>query len=153
MGPGSSGETPIPTHALLGVGVLAEGHRFFDASDLDKHFAELKTHCRRVEAATPGYHPVADIGNRFYAIPHTAELRLSQDTRAHFVEIQRLVDSVNKLCLTITPDQLRQINSIAIVAGTVAKARALCHFMSVEQFRIEYLCIDAAAAEEILRLP
>lgn len=158
-----------PSHAVVGIGVLAEGHRFWEqaqqwekaqkeeqsgrASPLlnpifDKIIVklnELVKLCKRVYEDY-GHHSVADICNHLFVVNHPSVPLALED------QIAALKDQVNGLLLNVNLDQLRDIPHLMIVAAGARKARALCKVLRSPNFHVDHICIDQTLAEELLRV-
>jgi DNA-binding transcriptional regulator LsrR (DeoR family) len=145
-----------PTHALAGIGVLAEGHRFFDEfsgeadpdpilDNVRDPLSELVDLCSNI-ASQRGIYPVADLGNCLFLVDH------SDIVEAERKRLDELIRSVNERLLNVTGDQLRDIQALLIVAGGKRKADALRYILDSQRaFKTRIICIDQTLAEELLR--
>lgn len=170
----------LPTHALVGMGVLAAGHRFFEEikqtregvspptlrnlKAVDSPLPRLVEYASKIRELEPRYCPVGDVANRLFFVPPPPELRgrLPKDLED---KITPLIDKVNRLLLTISDAQLGRIRNVMLVAGTRTKALAIRKKLRDSRDKrspggdpeelarkpnVGFLCTDAGAAEMIL---
>jgi DNA-binding transcriptional regulator LsrR (DeoR family) len=143
----------IPTHALIGVGVLAPGHRLYD--EVKKQGGEKETRLEPIEKDLSklipicddihkryGYWPVGDVCN-FLLYVESPEKPQREN------EIRGLIQSLNGRMLTIA-GELKQVDSILLVAGTKPKMRIIKQLLDDPEYRIRYLCTDSGVAKYIL---
>lgn len=155
-------EKHIPDIGIVGVGVLSEGHRFYEEvksppneqqQRLTPIIGDLRTLTHRIEELSrncpvPNYVPVADICNRLFYVKPPAGVRI---TREQETQIVSLIASINDKLLTATEKQLSQIRRLILVAGTEKKALAINQLLEEDKFNIRIVCIDQSAAVEILK--
>lgn len=150
----------IPNRALIGVGVLDEGHRFYElvrrhrANEpeiLQPIYDDLKKLVDLAEEvkARNGYCPVADICNRLFFVEPPYGEKVEPPKRQR---IENVIGTLNERLLTIREDQLASIKQILLVAGTKRKALAISRLLDRDALKIEMLCTDSEAATEMLRL-
>lgn len=148
------------THALVGVGVLSEGHRFYQEvktplaerepslKPIFKFLEPLVKLSEEIEFKSAGtYCPVGDICNRLFYVSPPKGINIPDKDQA---SIKQLVESINEVLLTITEDQLRQIKTIMLVAGGIIKAPAIRQLLD-NKYKIGILCTDKRTAEEIIK--
>jgi DNA-binding transcriptional regulator LsrR (DeoR family) len=151
-----------PAHALVGVGVLSSGHRFYDActdpvdntegmlAPIHAALTELIHLLERDKEILRDFCPVADIAHHLFYVPLPKEVdaKIPMETKE---AIQRLIAKINDQLFTVTEEQLKTIKTIMLVAGTKRKALAIKELLLNESYNIRFLCTDRAAADEILR--
>lgn len=166
-------ENNTPTHAIVGVGVLALGHRFFEEvkrrdkerksevphsgaaptrpSTLpDAVLADLRwliSQSETINARCQTYWPIADVCNRLFFVLPPKSLHVPNEK-----EIRDCIDRVNSCLLTITKTQLDKVATVMLVAGTLPKARAIFDLLVRPIPKIDTLCVDSQTADEILRM-
>ncbi|MCL5745173.1 MAG: hypothetical protein M1541_14820, partial [Acidobacteria bacterium] len=153
------------THALVGIGVLARGHRFFEevqplalagtttagavqggdgGSVLDPIWKDLK---RLVDLSrqvgTCDWNPIGDICHHLFYIDPPPSVRVSPQ---HEASLKQLIEEINGKLLNISKRQLQSIESITIVAGTKRKALAIRKLLRDDSYPISILCTDNTAA-------
>ncbi|MEK7996461.1 MAG: hypothetical protein AAB403_21885 [Planctomycetota bacterium] len=145
-----------PTHALVGVGVLADGHRFYEEAKSEKPdpilekiiqpLRRLVTLCDSVRGMdpSPGYYPVADICNHLFFVDRGD---LSDTIRK---EILANIEEVNKRLLNVSEEQLNDVGAILLVAGSRKKAAAIHQLLDSPAFKIRMICTDSRTAEDLL---
>ena len=154
-----------PTHALIGVGVLAPGHRFFEDAGINTQHREpilapiqsdlesLVKLCGDVERSkgvdSRIYCPVADIANCLFYVQPPPGANIKNDTQR---EIERLVGKINDQLLNVNRQQLQQVGQIMLVAGTPKKAVAIRRLLDDDRYNIRFLCTDRDTAEQILNV-
>jgi DNA-binding transcriptional regulator LsrR (DeoR family) len=154
----------VPTHAIVGVGVLAEQHRFFQevmtgqkAPVLRFISDDLRKLVRIVDEITQTYRgkipycPVADICNRLLVVPPPKDLTLAL-RRQVSGEVERLVGKINAHLITATKTQLSRVGNVILVAGTAIKARAILSLLQHDVAKVHTLCTDSEVAEALLEL-
>ena len=153
-------ERSRPTHALMGVGALIPGHRLHEeARSSDKNewlspiaeFVEpLVDICDSIRSRFPRYCPVMDLCNRFFFVEPPPDVQIDGGTRD---DIGRLLAGLNERLLTVTPEQLAEIESIILVAGGENKdliVKNLLRNRSRYHYRVRYLCTDSLTASALL---
>jgi DNA-binding transcriptional regulator LsrR (DeoR family) len=152
-----------PTHALVGVGVLARGHRFYEEiknprrnsvlAPIQGHLRTLIECCEEIHQMVRGrsdvrnYYPVADICHRLFFVPPPSAAALDKTLHSR---VDALIGEVNSRMLTVSHEQLQSIGKIIVVAGTDRKARAIQELLDGEKYNIHLLCTDKRAALKIL---
>jgi DNA-binding transcriptional regulator LsrR (DeoR family) len=145
------------THALVGVGVLARGHKLYDEvkanpgsrellrEPIYSHLEELVAFCEKLGTET--YCPVGDISNNLFFVqpPRKSEVNDSEKKR-----ILSLIEAVNSKLFNISKDQLQSIPTLMLVAGTKKKAAAIRELLRDQNYHIKFLCTDKDAAHEVL---
>jgi hypothetical protein len=145
-----------PTHAIVGIGVLAAGHRFVElARQRDSQvnpvyrtlLGPLRTLVDLCEQVSRKYHycPVADICNQLILIENP-ELPAGLRDR-----IREGMDGVNRLLLNVAVEQLGEIPNLLIVAGGKRKSGALRQILSSPGLNVRIVCIDQALASELVQ--
>lgn len=151
----------VPTLGIVGVGVLSEGHRFYqevmrpesqrehllrpileDLHLLIKLFSRLG-----YPPEGHWYVPVGDVCNRLFYVRPPAEVKISSEQER---QILSHIKNINDKLLTATEEQLSQITQLILIAGTLRKALAVKQLLEEDTYRIRILCVDKEAAEEIL---
>jgi DNA-binding transcriptional regulator LsrR (DeoR family) len=146
------------TYALTGVGVLSQGHRFYQEvkspqkkqpmlEPIHDRLVKLVSLSEEVERLAKDYHPVSDICNRLFYTPPPANVRIPPDKEN---AIKDLISSINERLVTVSLKQLKKIQSIILVAGTRAKANAIRGLLENPEYKIRTLCTDRDTAEKIL---
>lgn len=154
---------PLPlTHAVIGVGVLGPGHRFYQdvkgPSDGDDFEGELPESLRRelkklvdrsdaVRRRYPNYYPVADVCNSLFAVERTGQSGRPDDAMTH---LEEQIAVVNGKLLNIKPDALKKVPFLILVAGTPSKASAIGQLLRDDAYSIKILCTDKVTARTIL---
>lgn len=168
---GSQFQEEKPNLAIVGVGVLGKGHRFYEAviehrqrkkpankkhiariSGLEPILGELDAlvaATEKVNQNSPHLHLVADVCNRLFYLPPPREDMLTATVRR---EVEKRIDEVNGKLLNITDDQLAAIEDLVLIAGSLDKAPALKHMLSggTKLKNIQLICIDAATVRRTL---
>ncbi|MEQ9498777.1 MAG: hypothetical protein RIT81_18005 [Deltaproteobacteria bacterium] len=139
----------IPTVAIVGMGVLREGHQLFAdleasgrAKDTRSKLRTLTELCARI-----GGEPVGDICNRLLVVPDPARDKRTQRS------LETLVDTINGGLFNVSHEQLALIPNLALVAGDVSKVRpiqALLEDRFAHRYNVFLLCTDRATATAIL---
>jgi DNA-binding transcriptional regulator LsrR (DeoR family) len=148
------------THALVGVGVLSEGHRFYkevkrppaerepSLEPIIKFLEPLVNLSEEIEHKYQNmYCPVGDICNRLFYVSPPKRVKIPDQDE---IKIKELIGKINEVLLTISEDQLHQIGTIMLVAGGIIKAPAIRQLLD-SQYKIRILCTDKRTAEEIIR--
>ncbi len=159
---------PVPDIALVGVGALVEGHRLFDFEPTDRDdplFDErrdiqelVRLSSRLTELYGGEYCPVGDISNYlFYVPPPRGRNDVDEGIRDQLVsELKKYIKRLNKKLVTIQEDQLADVNTIILVAGTAWKRQAIHSLLTggadgeMIRTRIRHLCTDRTTAEELI---
>jgi hypothetical protein len=155
-------EKHVPTLGIVGVGVLSEGHRFYQEVTsppneqehrLSAIIGDLRSLTHRIEelsrhSPVPHYVPVADICNRLFYVKPPAGVRIIKEQETQIV---KLIESINDKLLTASEKQLSQIKKLILVAGTEKKALAINQLLEEDKFNIRIVCLDQSAATEILK--
>jgi DNA-binding transcriptional regulator LsrR (DeoR family) len=147
-----------PDHALLGVGSMVPGHRLYDEAKGDRHeptlqpiVAELRELIKISDSIEfpecPFYRAVADIANHLFCVRGHLWDQIDEAKRA---SLEAVVAQINSKLLTITPEQLRDIENVIVVAGTENKSIALRHLLYTEECNIRFLVTDSKCARKIL---
>jgi DNA-binding transcriptional regulator LsrR (DeoR family) len=143
------------SHAVIGVGVLAEGHRFYEEAKaktpdpiLEPILPALRTLvdlCDTVTQSDPSHYPVADICNHLFLVDKEG---LPAGVR------QKLSDNitiVNNCLLNVSETQLQEVGAILLVAGTRKKAAPMRQLLNSPSFKIRIISVDSTLAEELAR--
>jgi DNA-binding transcriptional regulator LsrR (DeoR family) len=156
-----------PSHAILGVGVLSDGHRFVAEAHgqgpnqpvrpslhpIAEQLRELVGMCVEVERRWKGYCPVGDICNRLFWIPPPPDCTVDDADRS---SIQQLVESINDRLVTISRDQLKTIRNIVLVAASLKKARAVLQLLKDLNVNddplVRVIATDRLTAVELLEM-
>ena len=148
-----------PTIAIVGVGVLQPGHRFFDAvvrgvqgDVLDPILAQLKKLVAlssdvRKQDGLAEYCPVADICNRLFFLPPPAPHQLAKGVQQ---KIEALITAVNARLLTASEEQMSSVERLVLVAGGTSKAQAIATLLDNAQLHVRIVCTDAVTARAML---
>ena len=145
---------------LVGVGVLAPGHRFYDychqrgtQSPADANLApiqvplgKLVSICDEIQKTFPFYFPVGDICNALFCVKAPGGVNIPPLLMKKLLEA---IAEVNRHLRNVRTAELRNVSEIVLVAGTTKKAAAIRQLLD-EGYPIRQLCTDSAAAEEIL---
>lgn len=144
-----------PSHALIGVGVLAEGHRFYEEAKakkpdpilepIIKPLEALVDACDKIRQAEPSYYAVADICNHLFLVEKEG---LSDTLRQ---ELSSNIEAVNSCLLNVSETQLHDVGAILLVAGGRKKARPTRQLLSSPLFKIRIICTDSGMADEMMR--
>jgi DNA-binding transcriptional regulator LsrR (DeoR family) len=143
------------THAILGVGVYAPGHRLWKAGqgvDCPATLKSLKSALSKLIDLSTKYHkahgryPVADLSNRLRLLD-SVKKKAPKDHD----QLAKLVSEVNSRLMTVDEEQLRSIHSIMLVAGTRRKTEAIRSVLTDPHVNIRRLCTDETVANELLR--
>jgi DNA-binding transcriptional regulator LsrR (DeoR family) len=155
-----------PTHALVGVGLLAPNHRFYEEAmakpeeqepllaSIHVRLVELVKLCEKQASAWENAAQVADMSNHLIYIPAgqktESDRRKQKESDKAQREIIRLIQEINEAMITIQSEQLSQIKNLILVAGTEKKFRAIKELLTNPKYHVRYLCTDEAAAVRIL---
>ena len=152
-------EASCPTHALIGVGILARDHRFFEEAKakpenrepilkpIHDYLESLVGLCENV--STDGYTPVADTSNYLFYVPPSVGSGISNGIEK---QIQDLIRKINDQMLTVNEDQISQIKQLLLVAaGPEEKAPAILELLTNKQYNVRALCTDKATAKWLVR--
>jgi DNA-binding transcriptional regulator LsrR (DeoR family) len=152
----------LPTHAIVGVGVLSKQHRLYEEIKTSQNAAVLApivTPLRKLvdlvdriiaeDRHDVPYLPVADLCTRLFVVPPPLDMdpklkRLVED------DIFGLVNVINTHLLTATKTQLQKVKNVILVAGTLNKARAILSLLQHPVARIDTLCTDSDVAHALI---
>lgn len=149
-----------PDYALIGVGVLHTGHRFWDYALTPPH--EIKSRldpiadtlrmlvasCNTIIKGTSNYYPVADIANHFFLVDPPKGISITKSQRTM---IQKHISVINQHLINIQAAQLHDIPNLMLVAGTKKKVLAT-HQLLNNYNNLTCLTIDSEAAASLLEL-
>jgi DNA-binding transcriptional regulator LsrR (DeoR family) len=147
-----------PTIALIGVGTMGPGHRFYELANsndtpqpmflaLKEDLQNLIKLCKKIQSVYGDYCPVGDICNNLFFVTPPSHVRVSSHDEN---EIRSTIKGINSKLLNIDDDQLQQIDNLMMVAGTAQKALAIRELLVHRGYKIRILCTDVAAAKSIL---
>lgn len=150
-----------PNQALVGVGVLAPGHRFFEEvasqhpnpnsvlAPLRDDLGTLVECCKNIEkhVEVENYCACGDFCHQLFFINPPNNKAVAKGLRDN---IDRLISQINSMTLTAGAAQLQSIDNIIVVAGTARKAFALMELLDSGKYGIHYLCTDSSAARAML---
>lgn len=148
-----------PTHALVGVGILVEGTRFFEEATAQVEDREpilepihdslefLVRLCRRF--SSENFTPVAEISNHLLYI-HSSDRQIPESVQK---EIKTLIMTINQQMLSMSEDQVSAIDQILLVAGTAKKALAVRELLVNPRYHVRALCTDEKTAIWLLTNP
>jgi DNA-binding transcriptional regulator LsrR (DeoR family) len=149
---------PIDT-AILGVGALIPGNRFYEEAlqsgpNQEPVYAPIRESLRSLLRSadplrTSDYIPVGDIGYHLFFVSPPAGMSLSAEARAL---IARQIDSINNRLLSAHAPDFRQMRSAILVAGTPVKARAIHHLLTGNLAPVSHLCTDLFTAHLLISL-
>jgi DNA-binding transcriptional regulator LsrR (DeoR family) len=159
----NQGTRPGITHALLGVGVLTRGHRFYkevkmgankrtpSLRPIEHALERLVRVCDEESERSKGtYCPAADIVNRLFFVPPSPSFPMrEEDVRALENRVSGPIREINERVVAVTDAQLRKISNITLVAGSRMKGAAVRKLLK-ERYPIKFLCICQQIAEELL---
>lgn len=157
-------QTHRPKFAIVGVGTLVRGHRFFNAIDekpkpvairseiLDK-LADLIKICKSKTFTEIGFCPVGDICNYLFYVPAPPGVI----STAAETSIRTKINGINERLLTFSIPEFAKIENTIVLAGTAAKAAAVLELITGRDttrapISIDRLYIDAGAANAILEM-
>jgi transcriptional regulator with XRE-family HTH domain len=155
------GRSYLPHIAIVGIGVLAGGHRLCSedvytdlASDIHEPLRRLRETAARVDAlaenSTPRYHCVADVCNHLFPVeppgPKDEEL---------WPELLKAIADFNKREVSARPEQLALVakhGAVIAVAGGWYKARAIRQLLvETRQPIVTHLLTDEATARWLVQ--
>lgn len=161
----------VPTHALVGIGVLGKGHRLYDlvkadlarqgtASRVDpvllKHLNPYLSTLIKVcdKYVGRGIYPVGDLSNYLFWIEPAHGARIPDDDRQ---AVQDCIRELNRRLITANPRIFAAIRNIMVVSGTVEKAGALFTLLEqknpdLKKVSISHLCTDTETARVLIAL-
>jgi len=154
----------VPTHCIVGMGLLNENHRFWKSirarektpTILDPIRQQLDTLVEYIDLVRkryPDYWPVGDVCGRMFLVTPPDDIRFPQDQVLITEKIQKLVDDLNKHLLTVTKTQLGKVmRSVMLVAPTKLKAAGLHTLLMHPHLRVDVVVTDAAGATALLRM-
>jgi DNA-binding transcriptional regulator LsrR (DeoR family) len=144
-----------PTLAIIGVGLMSEGHRLHSlaiksSEEKDPTFNPILPDLKRLvmlaaKYTNAEYCPVIDIANHLIHIPQP---EIAPDDAA---TIQLLIRAINKRLIAFNDVQLSKIKEIFLIAGTQRKTAAILALLKSKNLNVKYLCTDAVTAEAIVR--
>jgi DNA-binding transcriptional regulator LsrR (DeoR family) len=151
------------THALLGVGVLGPGHRFYNQIKGDdgrrsrlllpiqEPLTQLIRICDEfVSDHGPLHSPVADMSNRLFFVPFPPSLGLTSGVKRLLEKkLTALISEINAHLVTATEAQLRSTGQIMLVAGSRQKSLAVKSLL-MQRYPIRVLCVDHHLASDLL---
>jgi DNA-binding transcriptional regulator LsrR (DeoR family) len=147
------------SHALVGMGVLAPGHRFFQEgrgaqetpvlAPIRKYLTSLVQCCSDIQRQLrhPSYCPVGDICHELFFVRPPSDARIPDDLQKR---VNGLIKEINACLLCVGSEQLRSIKKVLVVAGTERKALAIRELLSNQSHSFYALCTDKRAALRIL---
>ncbi len=153
----SSTQWRAPTIALIGVGTMGRGHRFYDLAQSDdtqpmllslkEDLKRLITLSKKIQSRFADYCPIGDICNNLFFVtpPHHVRLHGNEEK-----DIRCIINEINSKLLNIDDEQLQQIDNLMMVAGTAQKALAIRELLVHRGYKIRILCTDIEAAKSIL---
>jgi DNA-binding transcriptional regulator LsrR (DeoR family) len=149
-----------PTHALMGVGALCPGHRLHEEvhaqiknqwlTPVAEYVEPLVMLSDAINARNPHYWPVMDLCNRFFFVEPPNGVALAAREGAKIVT---LLEQLNERLLTVTAQQLSDIEAILLVAGGDDKAPLLGRLLTDTgryPYRVRYLSTDRKTALTLL---
>jgi DNA-binding transcriptional regulator LsrR (DeoR family) len=159
----SKWQTLRPGVALLGLGVLAPGHRFFDAVKKDQvppPLHAIETELRFLvdwsenviaETAPVAYSPVGDICNRLFLVPPPPGVPKAVKDWKH---AKLNVDRINRRMLSVEWEQLLEVPKVVLLAGSEIKAPAILDVLTRKppRLKVRSLCTDSVTAEFLITL-
>ena len=156
----------LPSVALVGVGTLYPGHRFWVEDDANGEVKQegpiepilapilddLKELRRRIQPFVKSvatgeeddyYSPVSDTSNHLFFVtpPKDAEF-----PREHAERIQQQVALVNSKLLALDDEQFSRIETLALIAGSKSKACAINELLIHDRYNVQSLAVDEEAA-------
>jgi DNA-binding transcriptional regulator LsrR (DeoR family) len=145
----------IPDLALVGVGVLAEGHRFYEQAKapndtrdpiLEPLMVPLAALVEICDTIPPeaDYCPVADICNMLFFVDPPPGLKVDR------AKVQELIGEINMRLLNVNDGQLSRIRQIILCAAARKKVRAIRQLLTSEHYRIKHLCTDDSVARALV---
>lgn len=145
----------MPTVALVGVGALAGGHKFFQYVDSElfdlEPIRDYLVPLRKISDSiydVAGYYPVGDIAYYLFYINPPRKIKIPDEQES---EIKNLIEKINERVVTVLPKQLNKIQNITVIAGGAVKWDALYTILSSEKLlRVDDFCTDKMTAECLL---
>jgi DNA-binding transcriptional regulator LsrR (DeoR family) len=148
----------VPDYAILGVGVLCDGHRFWEYATAANE--ELKLHldpisqtlkdlvaaCKQWTERAPDYCPVADIANHLFFVDPPVDIIIPPADKAL---ICNLVNQINRHLLNVQATQLKEIQNLILVAGTQKKALAIRRLLD-HYSNLSCITVDSEVARILL---
>ena len=149
-----------PDYAIIGVGVLYKGHRFWDyaltppqelksfLNPIAETLKLLVASCNEIIKKNQHYYPVADIANHFFFVepPNGAIITSSQKST-----IQKLIKKINEQLINVRADQLKEIPHLILVAGSSKKTFAIRKMLERNN-NLTCLTVDSEVATKIMGL-
>ncbi len=152
----------IPSHAIVGVGILDSLHRFHKAVRYSQEGPlELEPILEKLErlVATADnimeqyndYCPVADVCGRMFLVP-PPDYVSERDRELLIGKVKEWIDDINDHLLTITKTQLSRIDSVMVLGGTKLKANAIGYLLSHPSLSLtaDILSTDVSVGEHLL---
>jgi len=154
----------IPTHCIIGMGILNAHHRFYKAvrpgykipTILDQIHTKLVTllgHIDELNLRYPDYYPVADVCGRMFLVPPSSHIR-PQDQTFIKTEVEPLIEQLNNdHLLTVTKTQLRLVTQLVmLIAPTKQKSAGLHFLLNHPHLRVDVLVTDTAGASALIKM-
>ena len=150
--------TRPPTQCLLGVGTVAQGHRFYLEAEANEDnqepflkpihnmLVDLVNLCKAVAAPEQDYSPAAEMSNFFFYVPPPPNIKVPQEK-----DIKECIRNINSRLLNIQEDLIKHLQ-LLVVAGTRHKAHTIRALLNNDAYPVTLLCTDAEAATEILNI-
>jgi hypothetical protein len=151
----------VPDLGIIGVGVLSNGHRLFEEANgpedrQEKRLEPIIEDLRRlveldktIEKSDVPYVPVADICNRLFYVKPPEGIKIEAEVEE---KINGYIKSINEKLLTAKKEQLQQIGTLILIAGTRKKGYAIRQLLEDREYKIRRMCVDEEAASLILGL-
>jgi len=164
-------------HAILGLGVLDESHRLFQAAkyintsdgvrpweklnipkegkkDLIDLFVDINRVLEITRSKQINYFPVADISNRLIFIPPSGFSKLGNKLLIALKNLEKSVKRMNRRLYTVSIEQLQDdVVNLHIVAGGIRKA-GIAKMLAGEESpfkRISSFCCDSSLANAMVQ--
>jgi DNA-binding transcriptional regulator LsrR (DeoR family) len=152
---------PAPDYAILGVGALYGGHRFWDfatseetdgselyLAPIARTLRKLVSSCKNFADQAPNYSPVADIANHLFFVDPPKNVMIPPPQAA---SIKALIRKINRRLLNVQAEQLKKIPDLILVAGTRKKTLAILTLLN--NFKnLTCLTVDSEVAASLLEL-
>ena len=145
--------------AIVGVGLVGPGHRFYEAVKskdpvmrnrvLVQVFPALKKLVELVDLYADekrNYFPVGDLAGCLFFVPPPKGIKLSEDNEN---KVKDLINKINAATLAVSWEQLEKIEALTVVAATPVKSRAL-HYILNSRLKVEVFCTDELTANGLL---
>jgi hypothetical protein len=154
----------LPTHCIIGMGILNAHHRFYKAvrpghktpTILDPIHTKLVTllgHIDDLSLKYPDYCPVADVCGRMFLVPPPSRIR-PQDQTLIKTGVEPLIEQLNSQhLLTVTKTQLGHVTqSVMLIAPTKQKAPGLHLLLTHPHLRVGVVVTNTAGASALLKM-